>query len=62
MPTQPKLKIAGRPRLPKGQVKSGAVKVRLNDDDRRQIEEAAKASNESMSQWIRSTLNAALEA
>jgi predicted HicB family RNase H-like nuclease len=36
--------------------------VRLNDDDRRRIEEAAKASNQSMSQWIRSTLNAALEA
>jgi uncharacterized protein (DUF1778 family) len=63
MPIQPKPKPKrlGRPRLPKGHVKTGAVKVRLNDDNRRRIEEAAKASNESMSQRIRSTLNAALE-
>jgi predicted HicB family RNase H-like nuclease len=36
--------------------------VRLNDNDRWRIEKAAKANNQSMSQWIRNTLNAALEA
>ena len=61
MPTQPKPKKVGRPKLPKGQAKAGAIQVRLNDDDRKKVAIAAKARKQTVSEWIRSTLSAALE-
>jgi predicted HicB family RNase H-like nuclease len=61
MPTQPKPKKVGRPKLPKGQAKAGAIQVRLNDDDRKKVTIAAKARKQTVSEWIRSTLNAAME-
>src|SRR5271165_7435712 len=58
MPSQLKPRKPGRPRLPKGHAKSGAIQVRLNDDARKQVEAAAKASKQTVSEWIRSTIDA----
>ena len=60
MSNQPKPKKPGRPRLPKGHAKSGAIQVRLNDDVRKQVEAAAKVSKQTVSEWIRSTIDAKL--
>jgi uncharacterized protein (DUF1778 family) len=59
---QPKPKKPGRPILPKGEAKAKIMPVRLNPDDRKRIEKAAKAKSQTVSQWVRSTLMAALEA
>lgn len=58
---QPKPRKPGRPMLPKGEAKVKIMPVRLNPDDRKRIEEAAKDNNQTVSQWVRSTLIAALE-
>lgn len=61
MPSQPKkAKKAGRPRLPKKEAKARIVPVRFNPDDLRAITAAAKASNQTVSEWIRGVLNAAI--
>jgi predicted HicB family RNase H-like nuclease len=61
MPSQPKPKKVGRPKLPKGAAKGKAVQVRFTVEDFRRVTGAAKASKQTVSEWIRSTLNAALE-
>ena len=58
--TQPKPRKPGRPKLPKGDAKSSIVPIRLNAEDRKRIEAAARASNQSVSEWIRRTLSAAI--
>jgi hypothetical protein len=50
----PKPKKVGRPILPKGEAKASIVPVRFSPEDRKKVERAAKASNQSVSQWIRS--------
>ena len=50
----------GRPKLPKGHAKARIVPVRFNPDALRRIAAAAKASNQTVSAWIRSTLHAAI--
>jgi predicted HicB family RNase H-like nuclease len=55
-----KTKKAGRPPLPKGDAKVGTLRVRVTPDELRAIELVAKAKKRSVSEWIRSTLNAAL--
>lgn len=64
MPNQPKEKKRkpGRPKLPKGSAKDGKVQVRLSPGEQKRIEVAAKSSDQTVSQWIRSTLNAAMGA
>lgn len=62
MPKQPKPKPVGRPTLPKGSAKAEMLRVRATPDELRAFDKAAKASNQKRSEWIRSTLNAALEA
>jgi len=57
----PKPKKVGRPVLPKGEAKAKIMPVRLSPDDRKRIEKAAKDSKQTVSQWVRSTLMAALE-
>ena len=57
---QPKLKRPGRPKLPKGDAKSSIVPIRLNVEDRKRVEAAARASNQSVSEWIRVALAAAI--
>jgi uncharacterized protein (DUF1778 family) len=59
-PTKPKK--LGRPMLPKGEAKASIMPIRLSPEDRKRIEKAAKASNQTISQWVRSTLIAALQA
>lgn len=55
-----KAKKAGRPKLPNGQAKGRIVPVRFTADDLKAIVAAAKASKQTISGWIRSTLNAAI--
>lgn len=61
MPSQPKPKKAGRPKLPKGDAKAEMLRVRATPDELRAFDKAAKASNQKRSEWIRSTLNAATQ-
>jgi len=60
MPRLKKPRKVGRPKLPKGEAKARIVPVRFNADDLKAIEDAAKASQQNLSEWIRSTLNAAI--
>jgi hypothetical protein len=61
MPRQPKPKKAGRPMLPKGEAKGAIVPVRFSPESRKRVEAAARAKGQTVSHWIRSTLEAALE-
>ena len=55
-----KAKKIGRPKLPKGHAKGVIVPVRVNPEDRKLFEKAAKASeHKTLSGWIRHTLKAA---
>jgi predicted HicB family RNase H-like nuclease len=60
MSRQKKPRSVGRPKLPKGKAKGKIVPVRFADDVLKPMEAAAKASNQTLSEWIRNTLNAAL--
>lgn len=61
MGQQPKKRKVGRPPFPKGIAKSRIVPVRFSADELKVMTAAAKATKQSMSEWIRSTLNAALK-
>src|ERR1700683_2004800 len=50
----------GRPKLPKGESKGRIVPVRFTGDNLKAMEAAAKASNQNVSEWIRSTIHATL--
>ena len=52
----------GRPKLPKGEAKGKIVPVRFALDDLKAISAHAKASKQNISEWIRSTIHASLEA
>jgi predicted HicB family RNase H-like nuclease len=56
--TKPKI---GRPKLPKGEAKGRIVPIRFNPQDIKRIEAAAKASQKTVSEWVRSTINAAMQ-
>jgi hypothetical protein len=58
-PTKPKM---GRPKLPKGDAKGRIVPVRFNAHDIKQIELAARASQKTVSEWIRGAITSAMEA
>jgi uncharacterized protein (DUF1778 family) len=60
MPT-PKKK-AGRPKLPNGHAKVQIVPVRFSADFLKQVTAAAKIKGQTVSEFIRGTLSAALEA
>ena len=51
--TKPKPRKAGRPPLPKGSAKAGTLRVRVTPDELQAIERAAKATGQTMSQYIR---------
>jgi len=57
---QPKPKRLGRPKLPKGDAKSSIVPIRLNAEDRKRVEAAARAKDQSVSEWIRGAVAAAI--
>ncbi len=56
--TKPKI---GRPKLPKGEAKGRIVPIRFNPQDIKRIEAAARASQKTVSEWVRSTINAAMQ-
>jgi predicted HicB family RNase H-like nuclease len=57
--SQPKVRKPGRPKLAKDDAKARIVPVRFNPELLRRVESAAKASGKNVSEWIRSTLDAA---
>jgi len=57
-----KPKKVGRPVLPKGNAKAATVRVRATPNELRAYEMAAKAQKQSLSEWIRNTLNSRVEA
>jgi hypothetical protein len=58
---QAKPKKVGRPKLPKGEAKGKLVAMRFNADDLKRVEAAAQANKKTVSEWMRSTLLAAIE-
>lgn len=56
-----KRRKAGRPPLPKGQAKAGTLRVRVTPEELRAIESKARAKKQTVSDWIRSTINAAIQ-
>jgi hypothetical protein len=60
MPKKPKPKKPGRPKLPKGDAKARTVLVRFREEDVKRIETSAKASNQTISEWVRCTLIATI--
>ncbi len=46
--------------MPKGHAKARIVSVRFNPDDLKRITAAASAKQQTVSEWIRSTLSATL--
>jgi uncharacterized protein (DUF1778 family) len=62
MPKAPKPKPVGRPKLPKGGAKAEMLRVRATSDELKAFDRAAVASKQKRSDWIRSILNAAVEA
>lgn len=62
MSAQKKAKKAGRPKLPKGHAKGRIVPVRFNEDELKQFAKAMKGSeHQTLSSWIRATLNEAAQ-
>jgi predicted HicB family RNase H-like nuclease len=61
MAKQAKPKI-GRPKLPKGEAKGRIVPIRLNPQDVKRIEAAARARQKTVSEWIRGAITSAMEA
>jgi predicted HicB family RNase H-like nuclease len=55
---QQKKHKAGRPPLPKGDAKIATLRIRVTPEELRAIESSAKASKQSMSEWIRGKLRA----
>ena len=60
MAKQTKAKKMGRPKLPKGEAKGRIVPVRFSAEEVKRITAQASANNQKVSEWIRSTLNAAI--
>lgn len=56
-----KIRRVGRPKLPKGAAKGRIVPVRFTAEDLKAMAAVAKASNQSLSEWIRSTTHAAIQ-
>jgi hypothetical protein len=58
MPAQPKPKKPGRPALPKGEAKGETLRIRVTASELKEYGSKAKASKQTVSDWIRATLNA----
>ena len=61
MAQQKRNRKVGRPRMPKGEAKGRIVPVRFTADDLKAMAAAAKAKDQSVSEWIRSTIQATLQ-
>jgi predicted HicB family RNase H-like nuclease len=55
-----KTRGVGRPALPKGYAKDKIVPVRFKPEEFKAMARAAKVSKQTLSEWIRVTLNAKL--
>lgn len=60
MPRQPKKRKPGRPKLPKGEAKGKIVPVRFAAEELDRVYRAAAKADQTVSQWIRSTLTTAI--
>ena len=60
MPSQPKPKKVGRPALPKGHARATYLRVRITPDENRALAAVAKSKGQTVSEWVRSTINANL--
>jgi predicted HicB family RNase H-like nuclease len=60
MPPSKKPRKVGRPAMPKGQAHARIVPVRFNEDLFRAITMAAKTAKQTVSEWIRGTIEAEL--
>jgi hypothetical protein len=58
---QRKTKKVGRPKLPKGEAKGRIVPVRFTALDLKAMEAAARASEQTLSEWIRNTVSNAIQ-
>lgn len=56
MPTKPKPRPVGRPKLHKSHAKSSIIPVRFSAEGRKRVENAAKASKQTISEWTRNML------
>jgi hypothetical protein len=56
-----KPKKVGRPKLPKGEARTSFVLVRLSTYERKKVEKAAKISNQTVSEWLRSAIDATFQ-
>ena len=56
MPKQPKPKPVGRPKMAKGEAKGKIVPVRFNAEDIKKIELAAKKTNQTVSNFVRTQI------
>ena len=59
---KPKPRKPGRPSLPKGEAKAETLRIRVTPSELRGYGIKAKTGKQTVSEWIRSTLNAAMEA
>jgi predicted HicB family RNase H-like nuclease len=57
----PRAKKVGRPTLPKGNAKAVMLRVRVTPDELKTFTAKAKSDGKTVSEWIRSTLNAAIQ-
>jgi uncharacterized protein (DUF1778 family) len=60
MPRLKKPRKAGRPPLPKGDARDAMIRIRVTLNESKAIDAAAKAKKQTVSEWIRSALNAAV--
>jgi hypothetical protein len=61
MPKQPKPKPVGRPKMAKGEAKGKIVPIRFNAEDLKKVTAAARSKDQTVSEWVRSTLYASLQ-
>ena len=62
MPSPKKVRGPGRPKLPQGHAKGQIVPIRFKPEDLKRITAAAKAGNQTVSEWIRATVHGTLNA
>jgi hypothetical protein len=56
-----KRRKVGRPKLPKGEAKGRIVPVRFTNEDLKAMEAKARENEQTLSEWIRSAVNAAIQ-
>ena len=61
MPSKPKPKKVGRPKMAKGEAKGKIVPIRFNAEALKKVTAAARAKEQTVSEWVRSTLYASLQ-